>query len=100
MKITNNANHIFKLQNGEELIAKVVSQDSLKVTVTHPITLMMMNNGQMQLIPTLFGADMKKEMDLYLASVAFVATPNDQLEEKYIEATTGIITGGSRIIME
>jgi hypothetical protein len=53
----------------------------------------------MQMIPSVFTADPKAEFKLNTNSIAIVATTDDSLKMKYLEATTGIKVPDKKIVL-
>jgi len=82
--------YTFKLNSGEELIAKVIDEpkDGL-ITITEPVSIAPGQKG-MQMIPSMFTATPGADVTLNTHSVAFYADTEDSIKDKYIEATTGI----------
>ena len=87
-----------KLNSGEELVAKVVDKSSDRVVIEHPVSIAPGPQG-MGLVPSMFTADMSKNIQLNINSVALVAETDESVAAKYIEATTGIRVPDKKIIM-
>jgi hypothetical protein len=88
----------FKLNSGEELVAKVVHADEQDFAIEHPVSIAPGPQG-MALMPSLFTGDMSKPIQLNINSVALIAKTDQSVAAKYIEATTGIQVPGKKIIM-
>lgn len=87
-----------KLNSGEELIAKVVEKIEGAVIVTEPVSIAPTQQG-MQMIPSMFTAEPGVNVTLNTNSIAFYATTEDSIKDKYIEATTGIKLPDKKIIL-
>lgn len=79
----------FKLNSGEELIAKVVGVDGQFVKVTEPVSIAPSPQG-MGLVPSMFTAEPTAESVININSVSLYAVTEESVKFKYIEATTGI----------
>jgi len=81
--------YVFKLNSGEELIAKVLGMSETYYTVSNPVSVAPNQRG-IGLVPSLFTADMDGEIQLNTSSIALSALPAEDIRVKYIEATTGL----------
>ncbi len=90
--------YTFKLNSGEELIAKVVAQDGTTITIEHPVSVAPGPQG-MGLVPSMFTADPSQLVTINTNCVAMFAETDDSVRMKYIEATTGIKVPDKKIIM-
>lgn len=90
--------YTFKLNSGEELVAKVVDLNRETFSVEHPVSIAPGPQG-MGLVPSMFTANLSKSVQLNINSVALVAETDDAVAAKYIEATTGISVPDKKIIM-
>ena len=100
MQITLKQNEVytFKLNSGEELIAKVISETGDFITVSEPVSIAPGQQG-LQMIPSVFTADPKEDFKLNTNSIAIVAQTDDSIKVKYIEATTGIKVPEKKLII-
>ncbi len=98
MKIKDNEVYSFKLNSGEEIVAKVLSTDNNQITVSEPVSVAPGPQG-MGLIPSLFTADPKGEIRLNTNSVAVYGLTDENIKAKYIEATTGITVPSKKLIL-
>lgn len=98
MQLTTGQVYTFKLNSGEELIAKVTSTGTAYVTIENPVSVAPGPQG-MGLVPSMFTADPDAEIQLNTASVSIFALTEDSVKMKYIEATTGIKVPDKKIIM-
>jgi hypothetical protein len=80
--------YTLKLNSGEELVAKVVTSQFGTLQVSHPLSMAMSQQG-IQMVPSLFSADLKK-VDINTASIAMSTPARDDVVKAYTEATTGL----------
>jgi hypothetical protein len=90
--------YTFKLNSGEELVAKVVDASKDTFAVDHPVSIAPGPQG-MGLVPSMFTGNMGQPVQLNINSVALVAETDESVASKYIEATTGIRVPDKKIIM-
>lgn len=92
--------YTFKLNSGEEMIAKVTdhSSNSTWIEIQDPVSVAPGPQG-LGLVPSMFTADIKTPIRLNVASVAFYALTEDGVRMKYIEATTGIQVPEKKLIL-
>lgn len=88
----------FKLNSGEELIAKVKNIDGNAVTLEEPVSVAPGPQG-MGLVPSLFTAEPRGQIRLNTNSVALFAPTEDAVKMKYLEATTGIKVPSKKIVL-
>jgi len=89
----------FKLTNGDEIVARIVSSDADSYEVSKPCTVMPGAQG-IGLIQSLFTADSDINIKLQKNHVIMHAPSIDQMQKHYIKTTTGIepVTRGSIVI--
>ena len=92
--------YTFKLNSGEELIAKVDSTaESVKyIKVTDPVSVAPGPQG-MGLVPSLFTANPDQSVTINTNSIAMYVETDDNVRAKYTQATTGIQVPDKKIIM-
>jgi hypothetical protein len=90
--------YTFKLNSGEELVARWNPVGSDHYEIEHPVSIAPGPQG-MGLVPSMFTADLSKSIQLNINSVALVAETDGAVAAKYIEATTGISVPDKKIIM-
>ena len=91
--------YTFKLNSGEELIAKVVGiNEQGLVEIQDPVSVAPGPQG-MGLVPSMFTADPGKNAQLNMSSVALHCITDDSVRMKYIEATTGIKVPDKKLIL-
>jgi len=98
MNLKANQVYTFKLNSGEELIAKVLSDDATSVVIGDPVSVAPGAKG-MGLMPSMFTADPDSETRLNKSAVTIYALTEDSVKMKYIEATTGIQIPDKKIVM-
>lgn len=96
--LTPNTVYTFKLNSGEELIAKVVQSGGDFIVMEEPVSIAPTQQG-MQMIPSIFTADPKGEFKLNTSSIAMYAETDDSVRMKYLEATTGIKVPDKKIVL-
>lgn len=90
--------YTFKINSGEELIAKVVEITRDNIIISDPVSVAPGPKG-MQLIPSMFTADTEAKITLNTNSVSLYAPTEDSVKMKYVEATTGISVPDKKIIL-
>ena len=90
--------YTFKLNSGEELIAKVVEVTTDRIIVTEPVSIAPGREG-MQMIPSMFTVEQGTNITLNTNNVSLYAVTDDNIRDKYIEATTGIKLPDKKIIL-
>jgi len=93
-----NTVYTFKLNSGEELIAKVTQAGGDFIEIEEPVSIAPTQQG-MQMIPSVFTADPKGIFRLNTTSVAIYAETDDSVRMKYLEATTGIKVPDKKILV-
>jgi hypothetical protein len=88
----------FKLNSGEELIAKVKASSEAWIEIEDPVSVAPGPQG-MGLIPSLFTSDPAEPVRLNTASVSLLALTDDNVRMKYIEAVTGIKVPEKKLIL-
>jgi hypothetical protein len=88
----------FKLNSGEELIAKVVQAGGDFIVIEEPVSIAPTQQG-MQMIPSMFTANPKGEFKLNTSSIAMYAETDDSIRMRYLEATTGIKVPDKKLIL-
>ena len=96
--LTPNQVYTIKLNSGEELVAKVTQAVGDFITIEEPVSIAPTQQG-MQMIPSIFTADPKGEFKLNTNSIAMYAETDDNIKDKYLEATTGIKVPSKKIVL-
>ncbi len=97
MNLELNTVYTFKLNTGEELVAKLVKIEADYLEIEHPILTVISQQG-LQMMPGLFSANLDKNMRLNNHSWALVAETRDDVRDSWIQATTGIAPVRKQII--
>ena len=90
--------YTFKLNSGEEMIAKVVDAGEGFAMLQDPVSVAPGPQG-MGLVPSMFTADPEKNPRLNMNCVAISSLTDENVRMKYIEATTGIKVPEKRILV-
>jgi hypothetical protein len=90
--------YTFKLNSGEELIAKVIQAGGEFIQIEEPVSIAPTQQG-MQMIPSVFTANPKADFKLNTSSIALYAETDDSVRMKYLEATTGIKIPDKKIVL-
>jgi hypothetical protein len=88
----------FKLNSGEELIAKIVEITRDNVVLQEPVSIAPSQQG-MGLVPSMFTADPKGKFTLNTNSISLYAETEDAVRMKYLEVTTGIKVPEKKIVL-
>jgi hypothetical protein len=99
MKLEVNEVYSFKMNSGEEFIAKFVSEDANNIVINEPMSVAPGQNGQPTLVPTMFTVEVGKDLTLNKYSVAMTGLTADAVRVGYVKATTGIDTPSKKIIL-
>ncbi len=97
MNIEINQIYTFKLNTGEELVAKLTTINPDHLVIQHPILTVLSPQG-LQMMPGLFSANMDKTVRLNNSSWAMIAETRDDVRDSWIQATTGIAPMRKQII--
>ena len=97
MKLETNTIYSFKLNTGEELVAKIVEINQDHLLIDHPIMTVLSPQG-LQMLPGLFSANLDKSIRLNNSSWAMIAETREDVRNSWIQATTGITPVSKQII--
>jgi hypothetical protein len=97
MKIETNEIYTFKLTTGEEFVGKVTASEDSVLEINQPISTVISPQG-LQMMPSLFSANLEKNVQLNTAALVMVATVREDVRNSYIQATTGIAPVSRQII--
>ena len=97
MKLETNTIYSFKLNTGEELVAKIVEINQDYLLIEHPIMTVLSQQG-LQMMPGLFSANLDKSIRLNNSSWAMIAETREDVRNSWIQATTGITPVSKQII--
>ena len=84
----------FKLVNGDEIVAKVLEETADKFLISKPCTVMPSQQG-LGLMQSLFTSDLNKSISLSKSHVMMDAPTIKDIENHYIQTTTGIQPAGA-----
>jgi hypothetical protein len=90
--------YTFKLNSGEEMIAKVVDTSEGYAMLQDPVSVAPGPQG-MGLVPSMFTADPDQNPRLNMNCVAIHSLTDESVRMKYIEATTGIRVPEKKILV-
>ena len=79
----------FKLVNGDEVVAKVVEDTATHYVVSKPCTVVPSQKG-LGLIQSLFTSDLNKSISIDKSHVMLHSATVKDVEDYYIQTTTGI----------
>ena len=97
MKLELDQIYTFKLNTGEELVARLVETHADHMIIQHPILTVLSPQG-LQMMPGLFSANMDKNLRLNTGSWAMIAETRDDVRDSWIQAITGIAPVRKQII--
>ena len=98
LALQTNEVYTFKMNSGEEMVAKVKQAGGDWLILEEPVSIAPGPQG-MGLVPSLFTADPKEEIQLNTNSVSLVSKTDDSVKLKYLEATTGIKVPDKKLIL-
>ena len=98
MSIETGKTYTMRMGYGEEIVAKITAYDSSTLTLSKPVAVVPGQQG-IQLMNSLFTADPEAEVTVNRSSVAMIAPVREDVGDSYLEATTGIKTVRSKILM-
>lgn len=78
-----------KLTSGEELVAKLVSEDTSVVTISKPLSLTATQQG-MGLTPFMFTVDPETKFKINQTSIVCIVKTLEEMASNYIQSTTGL----------
>jgi len=99
MNIETGQTYSFKLNSGEEVVAKLLQIENGYYLISDPVSIGPNPNGGLGLVPSMFTVNMHSNVRLNTNSVALVAETDDTVKMKYIEATTGIKVPDKKVIL-
>lgn len=98
LNLTVGSVYTFKMNSGEELVAKVKTLGEGFVDLEEPVSIAPGPQG-MGLVPSLFTSEPKAAVRLNTNSVAIVGPTDDNVKMKYLEATTGIKVPEKKLVL-
>lgn len=97
MNISPNEIYSIKLNTGEEVVARIKEINVDHMIIEHPILTVISPQG-LQMMPGLFSANMDKTVRLNNSSWAMIAEAREDVQNSWIQATTGISPVRKQII--
>lgn len=91
--------YTFKLNSGEELIAKIINIEESSILISEPVSIGPGPSGSLGLVPSMFTYNPKGEVRLNTNSVSMFAETDESVKTKYIQATTGIKLPEKKLIL-
>ena len=98
MPIVANQVYTFKLNSGEELIAKVARVDADWIEINEPLSVAPGPQG-MGLIPSIFTIKPSTVVQLNTKAINMYADTEENIKAKYTETTTGISVPSKKLIL-
>jgi hypothetical protein len=98
MRLEVGKTYTMRMGYGEEIVAKVVDEDTNTFTLSKPVAVVPGQQG-IQLMNSLFTADPEQLVTVNRSSVAMIAPVREDVGDSYLEATTGIKPVRSKILM-
>jgi len=99
-KLEKNSIISIKLISGEEIIAKLISNEKDEIVISKPLMIMLTQNGGAAFMPYMLGAEEKAELTLNNNAIIFMTLTRSELKNAYISNTSGIIPAGSDNVKE
>lgn len=99
MEINKGGIYTFKLNSGEELVAKVIDVMDTYYLISEPVSIGPSPQGGLGLVPSMFTYNNRENVRLNTSSLALVAETDDNVKTKYIEATTGLQVPGKKVLI-
>jgi hypothetical protein len=99
MEINKDEIYTFKLNSGEELVAKVVDVAETYLILSEPVSIGPSPQGGLGLVPSMFTYNTRSNVRLNTNSLALVAETDENVKTKYIEATTGLQVPGKKVLL-
>lgn len=91
--------YTFKLNSGEELVAKVSGIHDTYFLISEPVSIGPSPQGGLGLVPSMFTYNTRGPVRLNTSSVALYAETDEAVKTKYIEATTGLKVPDKKVIL-
>jgi hypothetical protein len=89
MNIELNRVYTLKLTNADEVVAKIIADNSDHYVVENPLSAVPTEKG-IQLIFTVFTGDPKQNITINKTAIAMICQTREEVCDHYLEATTGI----------
>ena len=89
MQVELNQVYTIKIANGDEIVAKITTEEHDSYTVLSPLTVVPGPQG-IQMVRSLFTADPEAIITINKTQVSMIAASREEVCDSYLEATTGI----------
>lgn len=99
MQIVIDETYTFKLNSGEELVAKVLEVNDTYLVISEPVSIGPSPQGGLGLVPSMFTYNNRGNVRLNTNSIALTAETDENVKTKYIEATTGLQVPGKKVLI-
>lgn len=99
MEIKADEIYTFKLNSGEEIVAKVLDVSDNFVTIIEPVSIGPSPGGGLGLVPSMFTYNNRGNVRLNTNTVCLFAETDENVRSKYIEATTGLKVPDKKVIL-
>lgn len=90
--------YIFKLGSGEEIVTKVVDDNSDHYVVSKPLQLIVTSQG-MQMAPYMMMCELDSDIALFKHSIFSSSRPSTNVENQYVSMTSDIILPNTKSII-
>jgi len=88
----------FKVIGGEEIVAKFITEDDVSFTIFKPLSMVASERG-LAMTQTMFSSKLDNELKLNKNAVIMHSQSRDEIVNGWYEATSGIKTPKSQILM-
>lgn len=99
MELKVDETYTFKLNSGEELVAKVTEIQDNYLVISEPVSIGPSPQGGLGLVPSMFTYNTRGNVRLNTNSIALTAETDENVKTKYIEATTGLQVPGKKVLI-
>jgi len=91
--------YTFKLNSGEEVVAKVLEIGDACLIIGNPVSIGPTPSGKPGLIPSMFTYNIESSVELNTNSIAMIGLTDENIKSQYIQATTGLSVPSKKVIM-
>jgi hypothetical protein len=91
--------YTFKLNSGEEVVAKVLEIGDECLIIGNPVSIGPTPSGKPGLIPSMFTYNIESSVELNTNSIAMIGLTDENIKSQYIQATTGLSVPSKKVIM-
>ena len=83
-----------KVISGDEILAKVIEITDKGVKISKPLSLVIMSQGSVGMIPFMVGIDDESKLFIGNEKIILMGKARPDAASQYIENTTGLVTPG------